>query len=335
LLKIGWLGTRVGSQSGLAVEAIKQRVHVGDLAGARAFIPKLLVPGHSYSLLMQNEYRALWPDIETWAGRRLEQQWTMYLNEARARWTASRNAQASLDYLSALIAARHYKAAVRDVLPLLDKPDKQQDYDLIFAVNSLAKALAHLGRWKDGESLFERAQSLWPITDDANALNITANYAVFLLREGRASEGLKRLDESLGQARRWGPEVGKRAVASMYHYRACMLHELGRDAEAGVSMAMAAADETPASVAELQLCLGNPQAAKKALIAGLANEATRAGVIDFVQLPAEDPLPSEYSKKMRTQFDVLRTDSELLQAVAQYGRVLPWTANAGAPPEAP
>jgi tetratricopeptide (TPR) repeat protein len=283
---------------------------------------------------MQNDYRPLWPDIETWAGPQLRQQWTTYLSEARARWMANKDTQASLDYLSALVAARHYRTAVRDLLPLFDKPDRINDYDLLFGVNSLAETLARLNRWKDGESLFERAQAVWPLGEDANALNIAANYAVFLLKEGRSDDALKRLDEVIGQAQKWGPQVGKSALASMYHYRACILHELGRDAEASVSMAIAVAQQSPASVAELQLCLGNQQAAKKALIAGLEKEEARDGVIGFVQLSSDDPLPSEYSRKMRARADALKSDRELLQAVGKYGHVVPWTENAGAPPEA-
>jgi tetratricopeptide (TPR) repeat protein len=335
LLEIGWLGTRLGSRSGLAVEAIKRRANQADLDGARALVPKLLVPNHSYSLLMDNQYQALWPDIETWAGSKLERQWTIYLTEARARWATSKSAQSSQDYLSALIAARHYKTAVRDLLPLFEKPDRLQDYDLIFAVNSMAETLARLDRWKDADAQFAHAQTVWPIKEQANALNIAANYARFLLFEGRSEEGLTRMNEALAEARRWGPVVNLNAVAAMHHYRACMLHQLGRDAEAGASMAAAVAGESPTSVASLHLCLGDAQAAKKALIAGLENEELRDEIIGFVQLPSDDPLPSDYARAMRARMDALRTDPDLLKAIAKYGRVVPWAENAGALAEAP
>jgi tetratricopeptide (TPR) repeat protein len=335
LLGIGWLGTRLGSRSSLAVEAIKRRANQADVAGARALVPKLLVPSHSYSLLMDNQYRALWPDIETWAGPKLERQWTTYLAEAHARWTASKSAQSSRDYLSALLAARHYKTAARDLLPLFEKPDRLQDFELVFAVNPLAETLARLGRWKDAEALFARAQTVWPIKEQANALNIAANYAVFLLVEGRYAEALERMDEAMAEARRWGSEVNLNAVAAMHHYRACMLHQLGRDAEAGISMAVAAASETPTEVASLQLCLGNAQAAKKALIAGLEQEDLRDGIIGFMQPPSDGPLPSDYARTMGARLDALRTDPDLLRAIAKYGRVVPWPENAGAPAETP
>jgi hypothetical protein len=317
----------------MAVEAIKRRVDDGDLAGARALVPKLLVPGHSYSLLTQSRYRDLWPDIETWAGSRLERQWTIYLAEARARWKADKTAQHSLDYLSALLAARHYRTAVRELLPSFDHPDKVRDYELIFGVNSLAETLARLGRWNDAEALYARAQAVWPLGEQANALNIAANRARFLLFAGRPADALKLMDQVLVESRKWGPQVGSDATAAMHHYRACMLHQLGRDAEASVSMTVAVAGETPPAVAGLHLCMGDPQSAKKALIAGLQNEEFRGGIIGFVQVPNDDPLPSDYSKEMRVRSDALRNDPELLAAIAGYGRIVPWAENAGAPAE--
>lgn len=334
LLAIGWLGTNLGSRSSLAVEAIKSRIAQGDVPGARALIPKLLVPEHSYALLIQNDYRPLWPDIETWAGPQLGRQWTIYLSEARARWTASKSAQASRDYLSALIAAGHYETAVRDLLPLFDKPDRLQDYDLIFMVNSLADTLARLGRWKDGEALFERAQAVWPMEEHANALNITANHARFLLVEGNPKAALTLMDQSLAQSRRWGPQVNSSAIAAMHHYRACILHQLGRDTEAGVSALIALANESPAAAASMYVCLDDMAAAKLALIAGLQSEQFRQGIIRLVQLPDSEPLPSPYAKRIRAGIDALRRDPQILNEIAKYGRVLPWVENAAAPTEA-
>ena len=335
LLAIGWLGKQLGSQSRLAVEAIKRHVAQGDLAGARALIPKLLLPAHSFSLLMQNEYRPLWPDVETWSGPRLERQWATYLTEAQARWTAGKSAEAGKDYLTALAAAGHYKTAVRELLPLFDKPDRLQDYDLIFMVNSLAEALARVGRSQDGDALFDRAQAVWPIEEQANALNIAANHAHFLLVEGKPEAALKLMDESIAQTRKWGSEVNSSAVTAMHHYRACILHELGRDAEAGVSEAITVANQGPALIALMHICLGDVEAAKKALIAGLQFESSRESIIQMVQLPTRDPLPSAYAKKMEARLAAIRNDAEILKAIAKYGRVVPWAEDSAAPPEAP
>ena len=335
LLQIGWIGKRLGSSSALALGAIRHRMTEGDVAGAMALIPKLTVPGHSYSLLLQNEYRPLWADVENWSGTQLEQEWAAYVAEARARWSASKEPEATVDYLQALSAAGHYRTAVREILPQFAKPDQLQDYDLLFGVNTMAEALARLGRWKDADSLFDNAQRVWPLGGQANALNIAANKAVFLLKEGRPAEALKLMDEVLADAKRWGGQVGSSAIASMHQYRACMLHELGRDSEARVSMALASAALEPVQIASMDLCLGDLPSAKKALLDGLTIEDDRPEIIAFVQPPPEEPLPSDYNRRLYALTDQLRHDPELLSAVAQYGRILPWAANAGAPSEQP
>lgn len=114
LLEINRVGQRLGNQSSLALSAIERRVLDGDIAGGRALIPKLLVPDHSASLLRERAYSALWPDVEKWAGARLEKQWPLYLNEARERWSASRDTLALSDYAGALSLAGHHKTIARD-----------------------------------------------------------------------------------------------------------------------------------------------------------------------------------------------------------------------------
>lgn len=334
LLGIGWIGDHLDSRSNLAVRAIRRRLDNGDIGGAKALVPKLLDPGDSRALLIVNAYAPIWPDIEAWGGAKLERQWPIYLQEAESRWKAGRTSIAARDYLSALDSAGRYDAAVRSLLPLLDNP-RPDDVELIFMVAPLANALAKLGRWRDAEALFEHAQQVWPLGSQANALNISANYSVLLLREGRPGDGLARIDASLEDARKWGPQVGAPALAAMHHNRACLLHELGRDSEAAVSAAQALAVQHGSAAAMLHLCLGDAAAAKTALLDALENDAIRDDVLRFVQPPDEDPYPSEYGRKQRAASDALRSDPELLRAVGIYGRVLPWPANQAARADPP
>lgn len=334
LLGIGWIGNHLDGRSNLAVRAIKGRLAKGDIPGAKALVPKLLDPADSRDLLMMNAYAPIWPNIEAWAGPRLERQWPIYLREAETRWKAGGTSIAARDYLSALEAAGRYDAAVETMLPRFDDP-RPQDSELIFMVAPLAKALAKLGRWKDAEALFDHAQQVWALGSQANALNISANHSVALLREGRPAEGLERIDASLEDARKWGPQVSERALAGMQHNRACLLHQLGRDSEAAVSVAQALAVERGSAAALLHLCMGDPAAAKKALLDALDDEATRDDVVRFVQPSDEEPFPSDYGRKQRAAIDALVSDPELLRAVGLYGRVLPWRLNEAAGAAAP
>jgi tetratricopeptide (TPR) repeat protein len=335
LLDIGWLGTRLGSRSELAVSGIKRRINEGDVAGARQLVTRLVVPDDSRALLMLYAYRPIWPDIEAWAGPTLGKQWPAYLREARDRWSASKSAEATRDYLAALVAAGHDRTAIRDVLPRFDHIDKDADYDLIFVVSPMARTLARVGRAADGDALFKRMQAIWPLGEHANALNIAANHAKFLLGQGRTGEALVKMDAVIADARSWGPEVNNDALAAMHHARACMLHELGRDSEEGVSVAAARSVEQPASIAMLHLCMGDSAAAKRVLLEGLKVESTRDGVIGFVQIPDDAEPAGNYARKMMALTEALRRDPNVLREVGKYGRVLPWAANASAPAEKP
>jgi tetratricopeptide (TPR) repeat protein len=328
LLQIGWEGKHLDSRSNLAAQAIKLHISNGDPAGAKALVPRLLTPSDSRDLLMMKQYSAVWPDIETWAGPQLKQQWSIYLSEAKARWEAGRTTQTARDYLSALQSAGDYEGAAREILPLFDAP--QKDEELVFMVPRLADVLSELGRWNEAEKLYQRAQQIWPLGSEPNALNVSANYAVLLLREGKAREGLQQMDEVLADARKWGPDVGVTPLAAMQDKRACMLHELGRNSEAAISAAQALAVETGSTAATLHLCLGDSAAAKRDLLRALDNETTREDVVRFMQPSDSPPLPSDYGRRMYAAEMALRSDPDVIRAVSKYGRILPWPVNARA-----
>ena len=327
LLQIGWEGKHLDSRSGLAAQAIKLHIIDGDPAGAKALVPKLLTPSDSRDLLMMKQYSAVWPDIETWAGPELKQQWSIYLNEAKARWEAGRTSLAARDYLSALESAGDFETAASEMLPLFDAPKK--DEELVFMVPRLADVLSELGRWDEAEQLYQRAEQIWPLGSETNALNVSANYAVLLLREGKPREGLQKMDEVLADARKWGPDVGVTPLAAMQDKRACMLHELGRNSEAAISAAQALAVETGSTAAMLHLCLGDAAAAKRDLLRALDNETTREDVVRFMQPSDSPPLPSDYGRRMYAAEMALRSDLDVIRAVSKYGRILPWPVNAG------
>jgi tetratricopeptide (TPR) repeat protein len=331
LLEIGWIGNTLSGQSSLASSAIERRLRDGDLKAARELVPKLLVPAHSYSLLTVREFSPIWDGIERWAGPRLERQWTIYLHEARQRWTASKAVEAIQDYNDALLAAGHYDTVIREIYPMLiGKIDEKADHDLIFVVTGVARALAQKGRWNDADALFVKTQKVWPLGGQANAINIGANRARYLMFAGRYDDALRQVDAAIAEGRKW--QVNPDALAGMYSVRACTLHELKRSADAAVSMSLALAVLFPAEAAGLHLCMENPKAARRALMEGLKDPLGRKSVIGLLQKP--DPIPpSEYARKNRSRFDSLRADPELIAEVLKYGRMLPFAANEGAPPE--
>lgn len=335
LLEIGWLGDSLESRSQLAVGAITGRVAANDLPAAKRLIPKLLLPSHSRLLLIQNKYQGLWPDIESWAGPKLEKQWPIYLAESREKWRATNDPAQAKAYADALSDAGHDDTLIREMLPLFSKRlDPEKDYDLMFvASQSLSAALAREGRWDDIEAVFKRASEAWPLGSEANALNIAAGRARYLFVRGATTEGLAAMDAAIADTKQWGGQINADAIGAMHHYRACMLHKLGRRNEAMVSMAKASDVLGSVSMAKLHLCMGNQDAARATLLRGLGTEQERDDVLSYLQRGNQRPTPSEYGRMLHTGAEALRSDSKLLSEAAKHGRILPFTLSEGAPPE--
>jgi hypothetical protein len=91
----------------------------------------------------------------------------------------------------------------------------------------------------------------------------------------------------------------------------------------------------PAYAASLHICFNRLDAARAALIEGLAHESSRDDVLAWVQPADAVPMQSEYGRRMDARGQALRRDPELLAAVARYGRILPYPLSAGAPLEEP
>jgi tetratricopeptide (TPR) repeat protein len=330
LLEIGWVGSNLGSRSGLAQSAIRRRLRDGDVDGARSLVTKLLIPDHSYALLGNKEFSLLWQDIESWVGPQLHRQWGTYLREARDRWAASKDVNTVRDYSDALLSAGHDRTVIRDILPhFYRRLDKTEDQDLQFVVTGVAGALAREGRWDEVQRLFGRAKEVWPLSkENPNSLNVAANWARYIMFQGKFADALVKMDQAIHLAGKW--QVNPDAIAAMHHYRACILHELGRGNEAGVSIAIAASVEFPSSVAHLHLCTGNAGAARRVLEEALKSDSSRGNVLMWAQKSTYRPMPSDWDRKMLAKIEELRADPSLRKEVEKFGRTLPYALNEGA-----
>ncbi|MCY7272134.1 MAG: hypothetical protein LH485_08820 [Sphingomonas bacterium] len=332
LLRIGWTGTRIASRSSLVEQAIKRRLADGDVAGAQSLVPELLVPNQSVTLLSNKAYSAVWPAIERWGGAKLQKQWKIYLSEARSRWLVSKDSHTLGDYVTALESASLGDEIIAQALPLFsERLDPQRDMEMVFAVATIAEALAQQGRWKDAHELYVRADKIWPLGSEGSALNIAINHGRLYLFEGKPADALRAIDAAIADARKRGPTINSGALARMHGYRACILHELGRDVDIGTSFPAAIAGMSATSRVWLLLCLKRSAAARQVLLDALNNEAERDEAISFFQKPDDPPLPTPYARRMRLLEDELRKDPTLLVRVKEYGRILPFTLSEGVP----
>lgn len=330
MLAIGWKGQTFDARSKLAAQAIKLHLGKSDLVGARALVPELLEPRQTYTMLASNRYRALWPDLEKWAGPKLARQWELYLTEARSRWSASHAPEAAATYLDALLTAGRYSEVANDILPVFSHLDKVRDYELIFRVSGVATALGKLGRWNDVRALYATAERTWPLGEDANTLNITANEARYVLYMGEPKRALDLMDRTIAEAERNRQSVNSDALIGMHLERTCILHELGRDKDAGSSLAIATGMGDTESSVKLRLCIGDISAARDALVRALNDESHRDAAIALLQRDGT-PLPkSAFELRLRKQWDALRSDPEVLAELTKYGRILPFTLNEAA-----
>ena len=335
LLGIGWVGTDLDTSSNLALKAIKKKTAEGDIEGARSFVPKLVSPDHSRTLLVNNAYRQIWPDVERWAGQRLETQWPIYLNEARSRWKASNSPDTLGPYVRALLMAGHDDTLIAEALPILTgKLDPGEDYDLLFVAASVGRALARKGRWQDLNNLYAALDKVWPLGSDVNALNLAANRPNWLLHQGFYADALKAVDLAITEAKSHGTDVNADAIAGMYLTRACTLHQLHRDADARVSANVALPALRARHTAYLYLCLDDRRSAKQSLMSALANPDRRDDVLLYLQKDGTLPPQSEYGRMMRKREEALCSDPELASEAQKYGRILPYSLAGSAPKEA-
>jgi hypothetical protein len=334
LFEVGWRGDDIRLRSSLARDLIRARVAQGDIERARALVSHLIVPADARALLIENRYRALWPDIEAWAGPQQRRQWQLFLAEMRGRWEASNDPGRALGHFQALAWAGHDKALIAELLPRLTGTlDALADYELIWTVPLLAGALGRQGRWADVERVFANALGTWPLGSDANALNVAANRPKYLLWNGEAARALVAIDAAIADVPRWSGQASGGALATMRSVRACILHVLGRGDEAMLVLASSVADAPLEALAETLLCLERPASLRTVLIEGLDSEATRDEVLAYLQPSGLAPIQSPLGLAHHARHEAMRRDPAVLAAVRAHGRILPYARNAGAPPD--
>lgn len=333
LLQINWLGDDLDTRSFLVRTAIDARTAAGDVEAAKLLVQKLIDPAHARDLLIQNRFRALWPELERWAGSNGEKLWPLYLAELRARWVSTRKAEAAVRYAAGLHSAGHHQTVIDEMLPLYaGKIDAEKDYELIFLASHLAESLARKGPWDAITKMYDAALAVWPLGSDANAINLASNRARYLHYRGDAAAAAALFDQVLADAVRRPGDVTARDIATIHSNRACALHELGRGREAAASRQVVLAYGSPSLTAATELCMERPEAARDALLAGLRREGSRGIVLSFVQRGETMPMDSDYGRRIFARREALRSDPRLLEEVRKYGRVLP-PLSSGAPPE--
>ena len=335
LLEIGWNKGSYRTISSMAMNVLEARIDQGNVSGAAALVPKIVSPASFARLLTEKKFEPIKASAEAWAGSRLEKQWPIFLDQARAEWEASKDLEAGQAYARALTSTGYDETLIATFKPLFEGSIDPKQFQLMFIAAPLADAQARRGRWNEAIGIFDKALVTWPEGSSANALNLSANRARLLFYKGDHEAALAQLDKDIANAARWGGQVNAGALAAMHLYRACALEQLGRRDEAVTSSAIVTSRKAvnPTGFAFLQLCRDDPGFARAALLQALENADTRDQVIAWMQPSDDETYDSEFARTMQARARQLRTDEMLLAAARKYGRILPEPINASAPPE--
>lgn len=336
LLDVSWKGDDLSTRSGMVRTLLERRVERGELARARGLVPELVDPADMYRLLAVKRYRPIWPELEAWAGSRLEKQWAVYLPELRERWEASRDLGAGRSYLRGLAMANHNRAIVAEFLPVLSGPlNKDESAELLLMASTVARALAELGRWDEIDAMYSRLSGIWPLGSDVMALNLTGNRARYLLYAGKAEQALPLIDASIAEAEKRRAEVGMDAMAVMHQARACILHSLGRGDEGAKSVALGrlGSPSVLSGVVSMFSCLERPEEARQAVLAAFASPQAEEEAVLLMQPGEEQPVGSAFGQRLSAARQALQADPVLLAATRKHGRILPFSAGSAAPDE--
>ncbi|MFC3712656.1 hypothetical protein ACFOMD_08745 [Sphingoaurantiacus capsulatus] len=149
---------------------------------------------------------------------------------------------------------------------------------------------------------------------------------------GRTEAALAAIEPVIAEAEALGPAVNEGARVAMHGVRACALHELGRSQDASsANIVTAAQQRLPASYMALLACTGRLADARSFLMSLLANRDRRS--FPLIYLQPVNQVRRATPSVLRTQAfrERLRSDDQLMKAVARHGRVLDFVVEAPAP----
>ncbi len=291
---------------------------------ARAALAKIDSPEILRSILANRFLRKYWPflpsDEAAWRQKAIATMDAMI-----------RDADASdegLLTLALLTNARHFvspRAVIDAYQPELDAvlssnadPDTKTDY--AFWVSPLAFAHWTNGEPNRAERLYRAALRFYDTSGETNRINVSANYARFLVAQGRPEEALALAEPALIELTAKDTALG--ALLKIHSVRLVALHALGRDAQARESrMALEQSRTTsPAVYVDAMLKIGEFEAARDALVDAL-NSADAQDAVEHLQRPMGAYL-SPYELKGEAALDTLRGDPKVRAALRRVGRIV-------------
>jgi hypothetical protein len=308
-------------RSARALAVFKTKIEAGDLAGAIAAIPSITSPFDAAAVLADKRYAAAWPNMQTWAGPRLEQQWSTFITLNQQAWDASHDIDAGAGYAAALAGNGNYAEELAE-LPDNLSPDAITP-DVLGSSSlaaKLASAMVQLGQGAKAVEYLSRAWTNWAGKDNVNGLNLLANLGADQHEIGDDVSAFKtfaQVDEIVARNR---DALNQGAVAGIAQAEACTAEAAGDHAQAMTRLGTIGEGNPDALLSALS-CLNRYEDARALMLRLLADPDKRSFALRKMQRQRQDNATAS-NRRMAAFNERLAHDPQLLKALEPYGRVL-------------
>lgn len=315
-------GEAPGAMDWLKAEAIVGLLRRDRVDEARPLVSGLIDASTLIEMLVDNQYRPIWPEIEAKAGLGGARAIASELAAVDAvRKADPANLKLTSGYLRALRGAgRARDAAAIDVpiagdLAAIEKAGE----DAFWLVNARADALAETGRVDEGDKLFARLLTLG-LQKHPELISMAINRSALLLDYDRPAEALA--------AAAFAEAQGKDAASDYGHMwswqvETCALTALGRPGEAKSALAriVPMKSKNYAAYTLALLCHGRLDDVEKVVLERLSDPAERGAMLIALQDFRSGPNATAGSR-MRDKLLQVRDRPAIRKAISSAGRIL-------------
>ncbi|MEO7815065.1 MAG: hypothetical protein ABIR87_06430 [Sphingomicrobium sp.] len=317
LLEAHWSRGSPILRSQLAAELIRDELRQGHRDAALRWLPVVRDPTRLYLMLADRDYATIAPDIDLYAGPKLERRWRDYLGEAQRRWARTGDPEDGSDYADALRDAGLDKVLIDQFQARFARGYNCPNDPGSRVVGAyLVTSLANLGEISRAEKvLFHLGGNDGSV--DGNRLSI------LFLSKGRFADAARVLQGMLTALGKAAKPTSDYELQLLRARLACATYRQGKPVDP---------PDIDALVLPVRLwtlhCFDRAASAKATLLAAIANPLERGDALAWVQPDALLPAPSAFESAMLALDTALKADPAIVAAIARYGSIHDYSPNA-------
>lgn len=315
--------------SGIAREAVLDRVRRRDISGAVALLPGITDPEDGLMMLIDRRFDAIWPQLEEWAHTDLAVQRDMLVRQARAAADVAGTPEARLGLTGVLERTGHRAEAKRLLAETMGDTALWDDFRFAVGLSAVRLSRLMVEDGSEGDAAVQPMLTVLgdaPITRETGGLHtVTPNLARRYVLQGRFDRALEVVDRYTPQA----DDINHaNDIGFMLAMRTCALHGKGDKAAAARArselMTRYAANVAANGMASK--CVGDLRNLAADLEQSLAEERKRSAILLSIaraRRRVSQGLPAVEDSLGGKDVDALYVDPALLVVFERYGRALP------------